>query len=69
MFGNYSYFMRYLEQSVVAGKVPSGLVAEGDYTKYHPLHYNDLWTSLSQVIDNYDTHQGATYSVNGHEDI
>jgi len=68
VFGNYSYTLRYLEQSVLAGKVPKALCNEGDYTKYSPVHFDDLFSALKDTLES-DSHNGQTYTVNGGDDL
>ncbi len=69
IFGNYSYFMRYLEQSCIAGKISPELNSRSDPTKYHPLHYDDMFNAIKEVGQNYDDHKGKSYSLNGAMDM
>jgi len=57
IFGDYSYFLRYLEQSVIAGKVPKSLVSHKDLTNYHPVHYDDLFAVIKRCLTD-DTTKG-----------
>lgn len=68
VFGNYSYTLRYLEQSVLAGKVPIALCNDKDYTKYAPVHYDDLFTVIKKTLDS-ESYNGETYDVNGSDDL
>ncbi len=68
LFGNYSYFIRYLEQSVIAGRVPKAFMTAADSTKYHPVHMSDLYTAVEDAMTNEDL-EGKSFSVNGGEDL
>ena len=52
MFGNYTYFVRYLEQSLISEKIPKSLVIPGDYTKYHPVYAGDLFNVIKETLNN-----------------
>lgn len=68
VFGDYSYFIRYLTQSLIAGKVDKSLADPDDKTQYFPVHYDDIADSISHALDNYDSVKGQTYSVKGEHD-
>ena len=68
-FGDYSYFVRYLQQSVLNGTVSKDVASESDYTKYYPVHLDDLTTVMREINSNYDEHKGKTYSVAGADDL
>lgn len=68
VFGDYTYFMRYLEQSAIVGSVPESIVSPTDPTKYHPIHEEDLYKVVMECLNN-SKHQGQTYSVNGADNV
>ena len=68
VFGNYTYFVRYLEQSLLSGKVPAGLVQKDDFTKYHPVFAGDLFKVIQETL-NSNAHQGQAYHVNGSDNV
>jgi hypothetical protein len=68
-YGNYAYLIRYMEQSVVAGKIPKELGDETDHTKYSPVHYEDIFNTVKAVHKDYSSHKGRTYHVNGKEEL
>lgn len=67
-FGDYSYFVRYLTQSIISGKVHTSLADPDDKTQYFPVHYEDIAESITHALSNYDTVKGQTYSVKGEHD-
>ena len=68
LFGNYSYLIRYLEQSVMVGRVPSAFMSQADGTKYSPVHMKDLFTALKDALENEDM-TGKSFSVNGKDSL
>ena len=69
VFGDYTYFVRYLTQSVLAGKIHKSLSHPEDRIKYFPVHMEDLTTAITHALENFDKVKGNSYSVKGSEDI
>lgn len=69
VFGDYSYLIRYITQSVVVGKIPKSLANTDDAVKYFPVHIEDLAKAIQHSIDNFDKVKGQTYAVNGDEGV
>jgi hypothetical protein len=68
VFGEYSYFVRYITQSVIAGKIHKSLADPSDKTSYFPVHYEDLTEVIKHAVDNYESVSGKTFSVKGAHD-
>lgn len=69
LFGDYTYFIRYMTQSIIAGKIHRSLANPADKVHYFPIHYEDLTSAVHHAIENYETVNGKTYSVKGAHDI
>lgn len=69
VFGDYSYLIRYMTQSIIAGKLNKSLAEHGsDAVKYFPIHMEDLSEAIRHAIDNFAEVKGQDYSVKGSEE-
>ena len=69
VFGDYTYFIRYMSQSVLAGKMNSDLTGTGDSTEYYPVHLEDLSNAINHSLEHFDSAKGHTFSVKGHDAV
>jgi hypothetical protein len=67
VYGEYSYLIRYITQSILAGSLPSSL--SDDSTKYFPVHIEDLSKAISHSIDNFDDVKGNSFYVKSDEAV
>lgn len=69
VFGDYSYFLRYVTQSILAGKIHKSLADPSDNTNYYPVFLGDVAEVVTHAIENHNKVKGNTFIVKGKQDI
>lgn len=69
VFGDYSYLIRYMTQSVLAGKIDKSFANPEDRVNYLPVHLEDVAQAVSHALDNFDSVKGHKFSVKGSEEV
>ena len=69
VYGEYSYLIRYMTQSILGGKIYKSLADPDDKTMYYPTDFESLAEVINHAIENYDTVSGNVYSVRGESGI
>lgn len=64
VFGDDSYLIRYMIQSVVSGSIPQAL-AEYNNTRFFPIHTEDLARVIKHSIENFDEAKSQSWRVSG----
>ena len=67
VFGADSYFIHFLSQSIMSGKIPSGFNRKNSKFTYSPIHINDLASAVESALSS--SGKSAAYSVNGKDDL
>lgn len=62
VYGDESYLIRFLIQSVLAGNVPKEF-ADASNAQYEPIHVEDLASIIKHAIDNFDKVKGKSWGV------
>lgn len=68
-FGDYSYLIRYMSQSILAGKIHKSLADPSDTIKYYPIHFEDIATAISHAIQHHDQVKGGSFALRGTEAV
>lgn len=69
VFGEDSYFLHYLTQCVMAGKIPKALNGKNSRFAYTPIHIEDLSNVVNTAFSKLADATGNKYSVNGIQDV
>jgi len=68
LYGNYSYFFRYIQQSMFSGFLPQEFMNEDNKCIFYPVHQIDLYKAIRDLYVNHDKHKGKAYNLNGKEE-
>uniref|UniRef100_A0A7S3N2L3 Uncharacterized protein n=1 Tax=Euplotes harpa TaxID=151035 RepID=A0A7S3N2L3_9SPIT len=69
VFGDYSYLIRYMTQSVLAGKIHKSLADPSNPVKYFPVHFEDVAAAVLHAVGNYEQVKGSSHTLRGGEGV
>ena len=68
LFGKNTYFMHYIAQCAMKGKVPQNMVSEGRFY-YNPIFQEDVATAIKSSFESFDSVKGQSFNLNGPEHV